>query len=234
MKPPLELEFVLMTNDYATLGAISGGVKKYGGKYSLVPSAAAARECLELRKIDGVFVDVEVPGAVNLIHAVRHGTSNCKVVIFACVPDAKQSTAVLNAGANFLLRKPVTVEGVALHLTIAKDLLLRERQRYFRQAVNLQVTLREGEREQRARISNVSEGGMAVRLTRAVKPGAALEFSFSLPSGAAIAGNGEVMWSNSEGMAGILFQNLHRPAKERLETWLLEQERISQNAEAAE
>jgi response regulator RpfG family c-di-GMP phosphodiesterase len=234
MNPPLEFEFVLMTNDYATLSAISGGVKKYGGKFSLMPSAAAARECLERRKIDGVFVDVEVPGAVNLIGAIRHGTSNCKVVIFACVPDNKESTAVLSAGANFLLRKPVNVDGVALHITIAKDLLLRERQRYFRQSVNLQITLKEGESEQRARISNLSEGGMAIRITKPVKHAAVLEFTFVLPSGAAISGKGQVMWSNSEGMIGILFQGLHSPAREQLETWRMEQERISGNDGAPE
>jgi len=224
MTLPLELEFVLITNDYATLGAISGGVKKCGAKSSLVPSAAEARECMERRKVDGIFVDVEVPGAVNLIHAIRHGTSNCKIVIFACVPDAKESTAVLNAGANFMLRKPVNVDGVALHITIAKDLLVRERQRYFRQAVNLQVTLKEGATEQRAKISNLSEGGMAIRTTKPMKHGSALEFSFVLPSGALVTGKGQAMWSNKEGMAGIAFQGVHGQMRETLEAWLAEQE----------
>ena len=40
-----ELEFLLVSNDYATLTAVSGGVKKYGAKLGLVPTAEAAMTC---------------------------------------------------------------------------------------------------------------------------------------------------------------------------------------------
>src|SRR5260370_14351952 len=43
MSKPLELEFVLVSSDYATMNAVSGGVKKYGGKFILVPTADAGR-----------------------------------------------------------------------------------------------------------------------------------------------------------------------------------------------
>jgi len=46
-----------------------------------------------------------------------------------------------------------------LHITIAKELLLREQRRYFRHAVNLGVVLKEGQTEQNARMTNLSEKG---------------------------------------------------------------------------
>src|SRR5229473_7612092 len=90
MSTPLELEFVLVSSDYATMNAVSAGVKKYGAKFILVPTAETGRDCLNRRKIDGVFVDLEVSGALGLIEAIRKGTSNSKAVIFACVTDAKE------------------------------------------------------------------------------------------------------------------------------------------------
>src|SRR6266851_5877637 len=159
MSTPLELEFVLVSSNYATMNAVSAGVKKYGAKFILVPTAETGRDCLNRRKIDGVFVDLEVSGALGLIEAIRNGTSNSKAVIFACVTDAKEYTQALSAGANFLLRKPVHEDGIALHITIAKELLERDRRRYFRHAVNLPVVLKDGEAEQHARMSNLSEGG---------------------------------------------------------------------------
>ncbi len=137
MSKPLELEFVLVSSDYATMNAVSGGVKKYGGKFILVPTADAAHDCLNRRKIDGVFVDLEVPGALGVIEAIRKGTSNARAVIFGCITGSKEYTDTLTAGANFLLRKPLNEDSIALHITIAKELLERERQRYFRHAVNL-------------------------------------------------------------------------------------------------
>ena len=107
MSKQVELEFVLVSSDYATKNAVSGGVKKYGAKFILVPTLESGRDCLNRRKIDGVFVDLEVSGALGLIEAIRNGASNSKAVIFACVTDSKEYPLALSAGANFLLRKPL-------------------------------------------------------------------------------------------------------------------------------
>jgi len=224
---PPELEFVLVSNDYAAVNAVAAGVKKYGGKFVLVPAAEAARDHLNRRKIDGVFVDLEVPGALGLIESIRKGTSNSNVVIFACVRSSREYTSTLNAGANFLLRKPLVEDGVALHIVIAKELLVRERRRYFRHPVNLSVVLKEGDVEQRARMTNLSEGGMAVHTIKPPKHAAVVDFAFELPLGISIKGKGRVAWINTEGMVGIALQAFHGKGKEYLEAWLAAQEHLA-------
>lgn len=226
MNPPLALEFVLVSSDYATMQAVSKAVKKYGAKFVLVPTAHEARECLNRRKIDGVFVDMEVPGALGLIESTRKGTSNSKSVIFACLVNAKESTQILALGANFLLRKPLSEEAVAMHITISKELLLREQRRYFRHPVNLPVTLKDGELEQQARITNLSGGGLAVRTLKSLKHGAVLDLAFELSLGVRISARGQVAWVNSEGMAGITLQTLRGKGREQLDAWLAAREKL--------
>jgi ActR/RegA family two-component response regulator len=232
MPIPLELEFVLVSGDYATMNAVSGGVKKCGAKFILVPTAEAGRDCLNRRKIDGIFVDLEVSGALGLIEAIRKGASNSKVVIFACVTGAQQYTQALNAGANFLLRKPLNEDSVALHITISKELLERERRRYFRHAVNLPVVLKDGTVEQHARITNLSEGGMAVRASKVLKHSSVVDFAFDLSLGTSISGKGQVAWINSEGVAGIVLQIFQGKGKEHLEAWLTSQEQLAVRKDA--
>jgi response regulator RpfG family c-di-GMP phosphodiesterase len=234
MSKPLELEFVLVSSDYATMNAVSGGVKKYGAKFILVPTAEAARDCLNRRKIDGVFVDLEVLGALGVIEAIRKGTSNSKAVIFACVTDAKEYTHALSAGANFLLRKPLVEDSVALHITIAKELLERERRRYFRHAVNISVVLKEEGAEQHARMTNLSDGGMAVRTAKALRHSSVIDFEFDLQPGASVGGKGQVAWINTEGMAGIILQSFRGTGREHLEAWLTAQEQLAVNKNAPE
>ena len=226
MSSPLELEFVLVSDDYALMHAVSGGVKKYGGKFILVPTAEAAHDCLKRRKIDGVFVDMEVPGALGVMEGIRKGTTNNKAVIFACVTDAKENTLSLSAGANFLLRKPLNEGSVALHITIAKELLDRERRRYFRHAVSIPAVLKDGEVVQHARITNLSEGGMAVRTAKPLKHSSVVDFSFDLALGASVSGKGQVAWINSEGQAGIVLQIFNGTGREYLEAWLAAQEQL--------
>lgn len=224
-----ELEFLLVCSDYATLTAVSGGVKTYGGRLAIAPTADSARDYLDRRKIDGVFVDMQLNSALGLLEGIRRGPSNAKVAIFACLGNAGESTAALNAGANFLLRKPLRLEAVTLHLTIAKDVMLRERRRYFRHPVNLTVTLVEGEKEQFARITNVSEGGMAVRCAKPLKHKAGVDFAFELGLGAPIEGKGLVAWTSLEGMAGIQFHALLGAGRASLESWLMAQEQLAAN-----
>lgn len=226
MNQILPLEFVLVSSDYALMQAVSKAVKKYGAKFVLVPTAHEARECLDRRKIDGIFVDMEVPGALGLVESTRKGTSNSKAVIFACLVNAKESTQILAVGANFLLRKPLTEDAVTMHITISKELLLREQRRYFRHAVNLSVTLQEGALEQQARITNLSGGGMAVRSAKPLKHGAAMDFTFELSLGVRISGRGQVAWMNSEGMAGIMLQTLRGKGGEQLDAWLAARENL--------
>jgi response regulator RpfG family c-di-GMP phosphodiesterase len=227
MSSPLELAFVLVSSDYATMNAVSGGLRKYGAKFILVPTAEAARDCLKRRKIDGVFVDLEVPGALGVMEGIRKGTSNNKAVIFACVTDAKEYTHALSVGANFLIKKPLREDSVALHITIAKELLERERRRYFRHAVNFPVLLKDGDVEQYARMTDLSEGGMAARLSKPLKHSSVIDFAFDLSFGASISGKGQVAWINSEGQAGILLQILHGKGREHLDAWLTAQEQLA-------
>ena len=233
MNPPLALEFVLVSSDYALMQAVSKTVKKIGAKFVLVPTAHEARDCLNRRKIDGLFIDMEVPGALGLIESTRRGTSNSKAVIFACLVNAKQSTQILAVGANFLLRKPLSEEGVAMHITISKELLLREQRRYFRHPVNLPVTLKEGELEQQARLTNLSGGGLAVRTVKPLKYGAVLDFTFELSMGVRISARGQVAWVNSEGMAGIMLQTLRGKGSEHLDAWLAAREKLDSTGNTA-
>jgi response regulator RpfG family c-di-GMP phosphodiesterase len=226
MSSSLELEFVLVSDDYALMHAVSSGVKKYGGKFILVPTAAAARDCLKRRKIDGVFLDMEVPAALGVMEGIRKGTTNNKAVIFACVTGARENTLALNAGANFLLRKPLNEGSVALHITIAKELLDREHRRYFRHAVSIPAVLKDEEVVQHARMTNLSEGGMAVRTAKPLKHSSVIDFSFDLALGASVSGKGQVAWINSEGQAGIVLQIFHGKGREHLEAWLAAQEQL--------
>jgi len=234
MTPPLPLEFVLVSSDYAAVTALSRGVKKYGAKSSLSPGAESARDSLRRRKVDGILVDMELPGALELIMDIRKGTSNSKSAIFACVQSSKESTITLSAGANFLLLKPLTAESVTLHITIAKEMMEREHRRYFRHPMDLPVLLKDADGDQPARMTNLSEGGLAVRTTRVLKHSSMIEFEFELPFGEALSGRGQVAWTNQEGMSGILVHSFHGKGREQLEAWLIAREKLSTPAVTAE
>jgi CheY-like chemotaxis protein len=221
------LEFLLVSSDYETLNEVSAGIKRHGGRLILMPTADAALDYLNRRKIDAVFVDLEVPGALGLIESIRKGSSNSNTVIFVCLTSSAENTLALNVGANFLLRTPLHSAAVELHIVAAKQLLVRERRRYFRHPVKLSVLLREGEVEQIARMTNLSEAGMAVHTVKPLRHSCVVHFAFEFSVGVRVSGRGRVAWTNKEGIAGIALQTFHGKGREHLEAWLTAQEHLN-------
>jgi Tfp pilus assembly protein PilZ len=100
--------------------------------------------------------------------------------------------------------------------------------------VNLPVTLKEGEAEQPARMTNLSGGGMAVRTVKPLKQGAVLDLAFELSLGARISTRGQVAWVNSEGMAGIILQGVRGKGNEQLQAWLASREQLRSETKTPE
>ena len=65
------LDFLLVSNNYETLTAVKNGLKEFGAHLGFVPTIDYARDYLARRKIDGIFVDMEVPGAAELVQSIR-------------------------------------------------------------------------------------------------------------------------------------------------------------------
>jgi len=232
MSAPAALEFLLVSTDYKTLSAVNGGLKQCGAVLDFVPTTDSALQFIGRRRIDGVFVDLAVTGALDLILSIREGSSNRHAVIFACVQSAAEAAPALGAGANFAIHKPVTAESVRAHVTTARNVMVRERRRYFRHAVSLPVSLTVRGAEHRATITNISEGGMAVRVTKPLQASPILsvvDFAFELASGPAVSGRGQITWANTEGLMGVTFHFLRGNGQDDLLTWFNQRQRVLPN-----
>ena len=227
MTPPTTLEFLLVSTDYKTLTAVAGALKEFGASLGFVPIAEAARDYVERRKIDGIFVDLEIPGAVELINSLRQGRANRHAMVFGCRGTGIEPPELLEARVNFLLQKPLTEEVVLSHVKAAQEVMGRERRRYFRHPVNLPVSLSAGGAEQRGRMTNLSEGGMAVRVVKPLEYHSVIDFAFELAIGAAIDGKGLITWVSKEEMIGVAFQYLRGKGHDLLLSWISERQRIS-------
>lgn len=222
------LEFLLVSNNYHTLTAVSGGLKQIGVSFDFTSTCDSGREYIRRRRVDGVIVDLRVRGAHGLINSIRQDISNRGAVVFACLPSGESSPVV--AGATYLLPDPLTADSVANHVSAARSAMLRERRQYFRYPLSLPVHLTMNGVERRAMVSNLSEGGMAVYSARPVERLTTVEFAFELPSGHSIAGKGSIAWANSQSALGIKFVSLRGQGQEILHKWLRERPASAQES----
>jgi CheY-like chemotaxis protein len=215
-------EFLTACRDARVHTIIAAAIHEFAGAATTTSDAAAAMASIARRKLDGIFIDMGMEGALNLIGSIRRGSSNRFAVVFACAGEHEDSSRLLNAGANFVVHKPLDPAELATVLENARPMMVVERQRYLRHDLGLPVILKTTEREQKTMTLNISRGGMSVRCPQSLVPGSALHFVLELPMGKPVDGRGEVAWANSDGQMGIRFYLVGEQVKTTLWHWMEE------------
>ena len=105
-------------------------------------------------------------------------------------------------------------------LELASGLLIREYRRYFRCALEVPIHLSRTDRELRAKTTNISMGGLAVRTLEEIRLAERFRLEFVLPNAMALKLEGEVVWADTQGRAGMRFAELPELAYGRLQAWL--------------
>jgi c-di-GMP-binding flagellar brake protein YcgR len=126
------------------------------------------------------------------------------------------------SGANFVLQKPLTPLHASRCFNAALNFMVRERRRYFRHPVDmpLRISLPQNQ-EMTATATNLSEGGMAIRVLGKLHKDAQAQFRFTLPGvNISLELKGEVAWADGTGHAGIRFIEVPQSSQYQLDKWL--------------
>ncbi len=184
---------------------------------------AQAIEILARRHFDGIILDCEVvASAQQLLSKIRKGPSNRQSPVVAILNSQAALPAIQNYAAVFTVFKPVSAAKIMKQLHKALDAMQEENRRYFRYSVTLELLIGTGENTLTAELVNVSAEGMAVRLSRSLKPEGMLNLRFDLPSidPYRIEAIGEVVWTDAQGRMGIKLSHMPLEARQRYTAWL--------------
>ncbi len=223
MQPPSSQsarEFLLVCADALVQKSLATAVQTAGGIVYSTSDPTSALDYVTRRKLDGIFIDTRIEGALGLVGNIRRGGSNRFSVIFACVSEGEEVSRLLNAGVNFVVHKPLDSHELETVLRNAAEMIGNERLRYQRIRVTLPVLLQVADKAHQAVTANISRGGMAVHCSERLTPGSAIDYVLSLPHSEPLRGRGEVAWSNPEGLAGIRFYFMEEEVKNILWQWM--------------
>jgi c-di-GMP-binding flagellar brake protein YcgR len=122
---------------------------------------------------------------------------------------------------NFVLHKPLSALNASRCFNAALGFMLRERRRYFRHPVTIPVTLLVEDKQLKADSTDLSEGGIALRIRQALPKNAAPRLQFTLPeTNITFDVETEVAWADIKGRVGLRFLKLPESSLQRLEGWL--------------
>lgn len=221
----MTLESLLLSPDQDVVQILRPVLEKLSIQVEVFTEAKKARAILDSEKFDAVIVDCDdTLGGIDVLQGLRNTPSNKSSVTFALLNGKTTTTQeAFGMGVNFVLQKPINDLNASRCFNAALSFMERERRRYYRQPVEMAVTVILEEKEWKAVSTNLSEGGIAIVVKRPLPKSGKPLLRFTLPSGESMEMESEVAWANSKGHAGLRFVNTPQSSKECLENWLGQQ-----------
>jgi CheY-like chemotaxis protein len=185
-------------------------------------SAQEAIELLAKGNYSALVLDFDLPGGAQVAKLARLAPSQSRPVVFAMIGAATDIAGTYQAGANFVLYKPLELDQISRSLRAARGFMGEDRRRSARHKVDTVVYLMFGRSLAiPALMLDLNEDGLSVQAADPLPALGQLPVHFLLPgSTRAIEGTAEVIWADDSGRAGMFFSSLSAPTQKRLRGWL--------------
>jgi len=230
----MSLDSLLLSQDPDLVRVIRPTLEKLAIDVEICHEARAAADILISEKFDAVIVDCDdLTGGLGILQGLRSTPSNKNSVTFAILNGKRTTTQeAFGMGANFVLQKPISALNASRCFHAALNFMVKERRRYFRHPVKMQVRILMADKVVKATSTNLSESGIALMLREALPKGTEPILQFVLPeTNLKLDLEAEVVWADVKGRAGLRFHNVPKESQQQLEKWL--DERIEEEMPGA-
>jgi CheY-like chemotaxis protein len=188
-----------------------------------VDANSAVRK-LTRQRFEAVVVDChDEDMAAQVLASVRSAPCNKRSIAVAMIDGQKAVRSAFALGAHFVLYKPISAERARTSFRAARALMKCERRRNVRVAMQIPVALVRGNgADQRKMVtSDISLGGMSLKLSRRAQSIGPMRIKFTLPgTERSIECAAEVAWEGGGPQAGIRFVDVSPEQRDQLKIWL--------------
>jgi CheY-like chemotaxis protein len=186
--------------------------------------ADSAVRKLTRRRFEAVVVDCDDEQmAAQALKSVRSAPCNKRSIAVAMIDSQTAVRSAFALGAHFVLYKPISAERARTSFRAARALMKCERRRNTRVPIQIPVALvtENGARHRKAFTSDISQGGMSLKVSRRAQDSGPMRIKFTLPgTDYDIECAAEVAWEGNGSQSGIRFANLSSEQRDHLKVWL--------------
>ena len=119
----VQLRSILLSKNDRVARLLTLLLKDFDIQVEVCKDLREAQEKLWESKCDGIFADCEMKEAVELLRSVRTSKHNKRSIAFAIIGPEMSMSAAFQAGAHFVIHKPITVETSKRTLRAAQALV---------------------------------------------------------------------------------------------------------------
>jgi len=217
------MHLLLLSHDLETVAAFRRSSGEMGIHLYLCEEAREARSALREHRYDAVAIDCDDTHAGRtVLKSVRQARANRTAVVLAILNGDTHGADAVDMGANLVLNKPVSSDLARQELRRLRALVGADERRFARHAAEGTAYVSFGRTvDRRAEIINLALGGMGLRLSERIVEDEILRVRFQLPGTTTmIQAQGEMVWTDPQGVVGVRFVSLSIQARAALEKWI--------------
>ena len=221
----MHLNALLMCREHESLRVMAAALDYLAIEQEVCLAAPEAMEAMAQNHYSALVLDFDLPAAGQVARMARSAPAQRRPVVFAMIGALTDIAATFQAGANFVLYKPLEFSQLMRSLRAGQGFMQADRRRSPRQKLETLVYLQYGIAALPALMLDVNERGLSLQAAEPLPCVQEVPLRFVLPgTEQMIEGVGEMIWADDNGRAGMLFSELSSESADFLKAWLKKQQ----------
>jgi hypothetical protein len=217
----MKLNALVMSRSHSSIRTLVAAFAELGIEYRISPSASETIEELATGHHSALIVDFDLPQAVHVAKMVRTVAAKRRPVMFGMIGSTTPIGGVFQAGANFILYKPLDLLQVLHSLRAAQGFMQSDRRRSSRCKSETLAYLQLPAGTTPALVQDVTEQGISLQAAEALLPLRNVPVRFLLPGTTQVVhATADFIWADAEGRAGLFFNSIAAACRRDLQVWL--------------
>jgi len=217
----MKLNALVMSRSHSSIRVLLAIFAEVGIEYMISPSASETLEALTMGYHSALVVDFDLTHAAQVAKMARTASAKRRPVLFGMVGSTTPIGSVFQAGANFILYKPLDPSQILHSFRAAQGFMRQDRRSSSRQKSETLAYLQLPNGTSPALVHDVTEQGISIQAAEALVPLRNVSLRFLLPGTTnVVQATGDFIWTDAEGRAGLFFRDMPQACRRDLQAWL--------------
>lgn len=215
---------LVMSRNQASVRLLVAAFAELGIEYRIALSGAEAIDILGADHHSALIVDFDLPQSAQIAKATRSLPAKRRPVLFGMLGEGTSIAEVFQAGANFVLYKPLDLLQVLHSFRAAQGFMPSDRRNSSRQKNETLAYLELPTGTIPALVQDFNEQGISIQAAEELVPMRGVKLRFLLPQTTQVVhATGNFIWADDHGRAGLFFSDMPSGCRHDLRAWLKKQ-----------
>jgi len=217
----MNLNALVMSRSHSSIRVLVAAFAELGIEYRVSPSASETMEMLATDHHSALILDFDLPHTIQVAKMARTASAKRRPVLFGMIGSTTPIGSVFQAGANFVLYKPLDALQVLHSLRAAQGFMRQDRRTSSRLKSETLAYLQLPTGTTPALVLDITDQGISLQASEPMVPLRHVPLRFLLPGTTNVAhATADFIWADEQGRAGLFFSDMVPACRRDLEAWL--------------